>query len=47
MSPLGDHVTRKYDKGDQPSGGDTTRANTGATRFGRGQRKAGNLEAAC
>ena len=23
-SPLGDHMTRKDDKGDQPSGGETT-----------------------
>ena len=38
-SPLGDHITRKYDKGDQPSGGETTLANTGATRYGRGQHK--------
>ena len=24
VSPLGDHMTRKDDKGDQPSGGETT-----------------------
>ena len=29
--PLGDHMTRKDDKGDQPSGGETTWTNTGAT----------------
>ena len=38
---LGDHMTRKYDKGDQPSGGETTWTNTGATRNGRGQHKTG------
>ena len=27
-------MTRKDDKGDQPSGGETTWANTGATRYG-------------
>ena len=32
---------RKDDKGDQPSGGETTWTNTGATRYGRGQRKTG------
>ena len=31
VSPLGDHMTRKDDKGDQPSGGETTWTNTGAT----------------
>ena len=31
------HMTGKYDKGDQPSGGETTWTNTGATRYGRGQ----------
>ena len=36
MSPLGDHMTRKDDKGDQSSYGETTWTNTGATRFGRG-----------
>ena len=41
MSPLGDHMTRKYDKGDQPSGGETTWTNMGATRSGRGQHKTG------
>ena len=29
----------KDDKGDQPSGGQTTWTNTGATRYGRGQHK--------
>ena len=43
MSPLGDHATRKYDKGDQPSGGETIWTNTGATRSGRGQRKTGTF----
>ena len=38
---FGDHMTRKDDKGDQPSGGETTWTNTGATRYGRGQRKTG------
>ena len=38
---LGDHMTRKDDKGDQPSGGETTWINTGATRYGRGQHKTG------
>ena len=28
---FGDHTTRKDDKGDEPSGGETTWANTGAT----------------
>ena len=32
-------MTRKYVKGDQPSGGETTWTNTGATRYGRGQHK--------
>ena len=41
VSPLGDHMTRKDDKGDQPSGGETTSTNTGATRYGRGQHKTG------
>ena len=36
VSPLGDHMTRKYDKGDQPSGLEQTWTNTGATRYGRG-----------
>ena len=34
-------MTRKDDKGDQPSGGETTWTNTGATRYGRGQNKTG------
>ena len=37
VSPRGDHTTRKDDKGDQPSGGETTLTNTGATQSGRGQ----------
>ena len=32
-------MTRKDDKGYQPSGGETTWTNTGATRYGRGQHK--------
>ena len=32
-------MTRKDVKGDQPSGGETTWTNTGATRYGRGQHK--------
>ena len=36
-------MTRKYDKGDQPSGGQTTWTNTGATRYGRGQHKTGSF----
>ena len=40
-SPLGDHMPRKHDKGDQPSGGETTWTNTGATRYGREQHKTG------
>ena len=43
VSPLGDHTTRKYDKGDQPSGGETTWINTGATRYGREQHKRGQF----
>ena len=39
--PLGDHVTRKDDKGEQPSGGETTLKNTGATLSGRGQHNIG------
>ena len=35
-------MTRK-DKGDQPSGGETTWTNTGATRYGRGQHKTGSF----
>ena len=34
-------MTRKDDKGDQPSGGEMTWINTGATRYGRGQHKTG------
>ena len=34
-------MTRKDVKGDQPSGGETTWTNTGATRYGRGQHKTG------
>ena len=30
MSPLGDHMTGKYGKEDQPSGEETTWTNTGA-----------------
>ena len=42
VSPLGDHMTIKDDKkGDQPSGGETTWANTGVTRYGRGHHKTG------
>ena len=41
VSPLGDHMTRKDDKGDQPSGGETTWTNTGATRYDRGKHKTG------
>ena len=32
-------MTIKDDKGDQPSGGETTWTNTGETRYGRGQHK--------
>ena len=42
-SPLGYHMTRKDVKGDQPSGGETTWTNTGATRYGRGQHKRGSF----
>ena len=38
---VGDHTTRQDDEGDQPSGGERTWANTGATRSDRGQRKTG------
>ena len=38
---IGDHMARKDDKGDKPSGGETTWTNTGATRYGRGQHKTG------
>ena len=41
VSPLGDHMTIKDDKGDRPSGGETTWTNTGAKRYGRGQHKTG------
>ena len=41
VSLLADHMTRKDDKGDQPSGGETTWTNTGAIRCGRGQDKTG------
>ena len=34
-------MTRKFVKGDQPSGGETTWTNTGATRYGRGQHNTG------
>ena len=43
VAPLGDHMTRKYDKGDQPSGGETTWTNTGATRYDGGQHKTGKF----
>ena len=36
-------MTRKDVKGDQPSGGETTWTNTGATRYGRGQHKRGSF----
>ena len=36
-------MTRKDVKGDQPSGGETTWTNTGATRYGRGQYKTGSF----
>ena len=36
-------MTRKDIKGDQPSGGETTWTNTGATRYGRGQHKTGSF----
>ena len=36
-------MTRKDDKGDQPSDGETTWTNTGAPRYGRGQHKTGYL----
>ena len=41
VSPLGYHMARKDNKGDQPSGGETTWTNTGATRYGSGQHKTG------
>ena len=37
-SPHGDHTIRKDDKGDQPSGGETTWTHSGGTRSGRGHR---------
>ena len=42
VSPLGDHMKIKDDKGDQPSGGETTWTNTGGTRYGRGQHNTPN-----
>ena len=36
-------MTRKDDKGDQPSVGETTWTNTGATRYDRGQHKTGSF----
>ena len=36
-------MTIKNVKGDQPSGGETTWTNTGATRYGRGQHKTGSF----
>ena len=42
VTPHGDHLTGKDDKGDQPSGGETW-TNTGATRNGRGPHKHGML----
>ena len=36
-------MTKKDVKGDQPSGGETTWTNTGATRYGRGQHKTGSF----
>ena len=42
-SPLGDHITSKDDKGDQPSGGEATWTNTGATRYGREQHRTGSF----
>ena len=36
-------MTRKDVKRDQPSGGETTWTNTGATRHGRGQHKTGSF----
>ena len=40
---LGDHMTGKDVRGNQPSGGETTWTNTGATRYGRGQHKTGSF----
>ena len=36
-------MTRNDDKGDQPSGGEMTWTNTGATRYGRGQHNTGSF----
>ena len=36
-------MTRNDVKGNQPSGGETTWTNTGATRYGRGQHKTGSF----
>ena len=36
-------MTAQDDKGDEPSGGETTWTNTGATRYGRGQHKTGSF----
>ena len=36
-------MTRKYEKGEQPSGGEMTWTNTGATRYGTGQHKTGSF----
>ena len=36
-------MTRKDDKGDQPSGGEMNWTNTGATRYSRGQQKTGSF----
>ena len=36
-------MTRKDVKGDQPSGGETTWTNTGATRYGRGEHRTGSF----
>ena len=35
------NMTKKDDKGDQPSGGETTWTNIGMTRYDRGQHKTG------
>ena len=36
-------MTRKDDTGDQPSGGETTWTNTGATQYDRGQHETGSF----
>ena len=36
-------MTRNDDNGDQPSGGEATWTNTGATRYVRGQHKTGQF----